>query len=201
MIRVLLAEDMDLIRGAIAALLGLESDIELVAQVERGDEVLPLARQLRPDVAVVDIGLPGLDGLQVCEQLAHELPECQVLILTGLGQPGMLLRAMRAHARGFVVKDTPADSLADSIRRVAAGERVVDPVLVAAALETGTSPLTPRETEVLRAAEGGASTDEVARHLQLSPATVQNYLSNVIIKTHAKNRTDALRICREAGWL
>lgn len=201
MIRVLIAEDMHLIRGALVALLSLEEDMEVVAQLERGDAIVETAVLTRPDVAVLDIDLPGLDGLTAAGRLYDKLPECRTLVLTGLSQPGHLLRALKVHVRGFIVKDAPADMLADGIRRVAAGERVIDPDLVAAALETGVSPLTPRETDVLRAAEDGIATDEIAARLSLSPATVRNYLSNGITKVGGRNRIDAIRIARNAGWL
>jgi len=200
-IRVLIAEDMHMIRGALVALLSLEDDMEVVAELERGDEIVATAQRTQPDVAVVDIDLPGLDGLTAAAQLHTALPECRTLILTGLSQPGNLLRALEAHVRGFIVKDAPADSLADGIRRVAAGHRVIDPDLVAAALETGASPLTGRESDVLRAAGDGITTGEIAHRLALSPATVRNYLSNAISKTGARNRIDAIRIARDAGWL
>ncbi|MGH3739048.1 MAG: response regulator transcription factor [Micromonosporaceae bacterium] len=201
MIRVLIAEDMHLIRSALAALLSLETDIDVVAELSRGDEVVDAALRTRPDVAVLDIDMPGTDGLTVAEQLRERLPECRALILTGLSQPGHLLRALRAHAHGFIVKDKPADRLLDGVRRVARGEHVIDPELVAAAMQTGSSPLTVRETDVLRAADSGDSTDEIAGQLFLSPATVRNYLSNAIGKTGARNRIDAIRIARNTGWL
>ncbi len=201
MIRVLIAEDMHMIRGALVALLSFEQDMEVVAELERGDEIIATALRVRPDVAVLDIDLPGLDGLTAADRLHAALPECRTLVLTGLGQPGNLLRALKAHVRGFILKDAPADSLAAGIRRVAAGQRVIDPDLVANALETGASPLTARESDVLRAAEGGISTGEIATRLSLSPATVRNYLSNAITKTGARNRIDAIRIARDAGWL
>ncbi|MGH3730607.1 MAG: response regulator transcription factor [Micromonosporaceae bacterium] len=201
MIRVLIAEDMHMIRSALVALLSLEDDIEVVAELSRGDQVMEAAARTRPDVAVLDIDMPGMDGLTVAEQLRTRLPGCHALILTGLSQPGHLLRALQVHARGFIVKDKPADRLVDGVRRVARGERVIDPDLVAAALETGGSPLTPRETDVLRAADSGNSTEEIAKALHLSPATVRNYLSNAITKTGARNRIDAIRIARDAGWL
>lgn len=201
MIRVLIAEDMHMIRSALVALLSLEEDLDVVAELSRGDQVLDTALATRPDVAVLDIDMPGMDGLTVAEQLHERLPHCHALILTGLSQPGHLLRALQAHALGFIVKDRPADMLVDGIRRVARGERVIDPELVAAALETGASPLTPRETDVLRTAEAGVSTEEIATALFLSPATVRNYLSNAITKTGARNRIDAIRIARNAGWL
>jgi two-component system, NarL family, response regulator DesR len=201
MIRVLIAEDMHLIRGALVALLSLEDDLEVVAELERGDQIVATALQTRPDVAVLDIDLPGLDGLTAADQLHQQLPDCRTLVLTGLSQPGHLLRALEAHVRGFIVKDAPAQTLADGIRQVAAGLRVIDPELIAAALETGTSPLTAREADVLRAADSGIPTDQIADRLALSPATVRNYLSNAISKVGGRNRIDAIRIARNAGWL
>ncbi|MFC4591747.1 response regulator transcription factor [Sphaerisporangium corydalis] len=201
MIRVLIAEDMHMIRSALVALLSLEDDLEVVAEIERGDEVLAAALRTRPDVAVLDIDMPGLDGLSAAGQLSERLPGCRTLVLTGLSQPGNLLRALKVHVKGFIVKDAPAQTLTDGIRRIARGERVIDPELVAAALETGSSPLTPRETDVLRAASTGISTVEIAGHLSLSQATVRNYLSNAIDKVGGRNRIDAIRISRDAGWL
>jgi len=198
---VLIAEDMHMIRGALVALLSLEEDMQVVAELERGDLIVPTALATQPDVAVVDIDLPGLDGLTAAEQLHQRLPECRTLVLTGLSQPGNLLRALKVHVRGFIVKDAPAETLADGIRRVSRGERVLDPELVAAPLETGSSPLTPREADVLRAAEDGIPTEQIAVRLSLSPATVRNYLSNAISKIGGRNRIDAIRIARDAGWL
>jgi two-component system response regulator DesR len=200
-IRVLIAEDMHLIRGALVALLSLEPDMQVVAELDRGDTIVDTAVSVRPDVAVLDIDLPGLDGLAAAERLHHRLPDCRTLVLTGMSQPGHLLRALQNHVRGFIVKDAPVDTLADGIRRVARGERVLDPELVAVALETGSTPLTERETEVLRTAESGLPTDQIAAHLSLSPATVRNYLSNAISKIGGRNRLDAIRIARDAGWL
>ncbi len=201
MIRVLIAEDMHMIRGALVALLSLEQDMEVVAELERGDEIVAAALRTRPDVAVLDIGLPGLDGLAAAELLREMLPSCRILVLTGLSQPGTLLRALKVHVRGFIVKDAPAETLASGIRRVASGERVIDPKLVAAALETGATPLTARETDVLREAESGKPIEQIAARVSLSPATVRNYLSNAISKVGARNRIDAIRIARDAGWL
>jgi two-component system response regulator DesR len=201
MIRVLIAEDMHMIRGALVALLSLEDDMQVVAELERGDQIVPTALRTHPDVAVVDIDLPGLDGLTAAEQLHQRLPECRTLVLTGLSQPGNLLRALKVHVRGFIVKDAPADTLAEGVRRVARGERVIDPELVAAALETGSTPLTIREADVLREAERGLPTEQIAVRLSLSPATVRNYLSNAISKVGGRNRIDAIRIARNAGWL
>jgi two-component system, NarL family, response regulator DesR len=201
MIRVLIAEDMHMIRGALTALLALEPDMEVVAELERGDEIVDTALRTRPDVAVLDIGLPGLDGLTAAEQLHDRLPECRTLVLTGMTRPGNLLRALKVGVRGFIPKDAPAQMLADGIRKVATGQRVIDPELVAAALETGASPLTGRETDVLREAENGTTTEAIGAQLALAPATVRNYLSNAISKTGARNRIDAIRIARDAGWL
>jgi two-component system response regulator DesR len=200
-IHVLVAEDMHLIRGALVALIGLEEDMQVVAELDRGDLVEPTALRVEPDVAVLDIDMPGLDGLTAARRLQVSVPACQSLILTGLSQPGHLLRALEGRVRGFLPKDAPASELADAIRRVAAGERVLDPVLVAAALETGANPLTDRETDVLRAAAAGLSTEEIGDTVSLSPATVRNYLSYAIAKLGARNRIDAIRIARDAGWL
>jgi two-component system, NarL family, response regulator DesR len=200
-IKVLIAEDMHMIRGALVALLRLEPDIDVVAELERGDTIVETALKARPDVAVIDIDLPGLDGLSAAASLREQLPSCQTLVLTGLSQPGNLLRALKVHVKGFLLKDAPAPALANAIRSVAAGRRVLDPELVAVAVETGASPLTERETDVLRAAVSGGSTEEIGSLLNLSPATVRNYLSNAISKLGARNRMDAVRIAKEAGWL
>jgi two-component system, NarL family, response regulator DesR len=200
-IRVLVAEDMHMIRSALVALLSLESDMEVVAELDRGDAIVQTALDTRPDVAVLDIDLPGTDGLTAAEELHRRLPECRTLVLTGLSQPGNLLRALKVHVRGFIIKDAPAETLADGVRRVARGERVIDPELVAAALETGSTPLTIREADVLREAERGLPTEQIAVRLSLSPATVRNYLSNAISKVGGRNRIDAIRIARNAGWL
>ncbi|HJZ72666.1 MAG TPA: response regulator transcription factor [Vicinamibacterales bacterium] len=201
MIRVLIAEDMHMIRGALVALLRLEPDIDVVAELDRGDAIVETALKTRPDVAVIDIDLPGVDGLSAAASLREKLPSCQTLVLTGLSQPGNLLRALKVHVKGFLLKDAPAPALANAIRSVAAGRRVLDPELVAVAVETGATPLTDRETDVLRAAVSGRSTEEIGSLLNLSPATVRNYLSNAISKLGARNRMDAIRIAEEAGWL
>jgi len=200
-IRVLIAEDMHMIRGALVALLRLERDIEVVAELDRGDTILETSLRTKPDVAVIDIDLPGLDGLSAAASLRERLPTCQTLVLTGLSQPGNLLRALKAHVKGFLLKDAPAPALANAIRSVAAGRRVLDPELVAVAVETGANPLTDRETDVLRAAVSGLSTEEIGARLNLSPTTVRNYLSNAIGKLGARNRLDAIRIAKGAGWL
>jgi len=200
-IRVLIAEDMHMIRGALVALLRLERDIDVVAELDRGDTILETALRTRPDVAVIDIDLPGLDGLSAAGALHEHLPECRVLVLTGLSQPGNMLRALKVHVRGFLLKDAPASQLASAIRSVATGQRVLDSELVAAAVETGSTPLNDREADVLRAAVSGLSTTEIGDRLNLSPATVRNYLSNAIGKLGARNRLDAIRIAEDAGWL
>lgn len=201
MIRVLIAEDQHMIRGALVALLDLEDDLTVVASVDRGDLVVGAVVEHLPDVAVLDIEMPGLDGLSVAEQLVDEHPSCRVLILTGLGKPHHVHRAMQLHVQGFLPKDAPPDQLAEAIRTIAAGGRVVDPKLVAHAFEVGLSPLTPRESEVLAHATSGATTREIGITLALSPATVRNYLSNSIAKLGARNRHDAARIARAAGWI
>jgi two-component system, NarL family, response regulator DesR len=201
MIRVLLAEDQALVRGALAALLALEGDLELVAEVGRGDEVVPAAVEVRPDVALLDIEMPGGDGLTAAAALRKELPACRVVILTTFGRPGYLRRAMECGAVGFLLKDAPAAQLAAAIRRVMAGERVVDPALAAAALSEGQSPLTQREREALAAASSGASIAEIADRLALSEGTVRNYLSMAMQKLGARNRVEAARVAEEKGWL
>ena len=201
MIRVLLAEDQAMVRGALAGLLSLEPDIEVVAQVARGDEVLPAAREQRPDIALLDIEMPGIDGLQAAAQLTAELPESKVLILNTFGRPGYLRRAMESGAAGFLLKDAPAEELARAIRRAVRGERVVDPGLAAAALSEGPSPLTARERDVLAAAREHATVADIAEALHLSPGTVRNYLSAAIGKVGARNRVEAIRAAEDKGWL
>ncbi len=201
MIKVLLAEDQGMMRGALALLLGLEEDIEIVAQVGNGDEILPKALETRPDIALLDIELPGRSGLDAAADLRSGLPECRVLILTTFGRPGYLRRAMEAGACGFLVKDGPVEDLAAAIRRVLAGERVIDPALAAAALSAGPNPLTQRERDVLAAAVDGATVADIAAKVHLSPATVRNYLSAAIGKTSTRNRMEAVRAARQNGWL
>lgn len=201
MIRLLLADDQALVRGALAALLSLEPDLEVVAQVASGDAVLAAAREHRPDVALLDIEMPGLDGIAATGELTAALPGVRVLIVTTFGRPGYLRRALQAGAAGFVVKDTPAARLADAVRRVHAGLRVVDPSLATDSLLTGDSPLTAREAEVLRAARDGAPVAAIARRLFLSEGTVRNHLSAAIGKTGASNRAEAVRTAEGHGWL
>ncbi|BDM72445.1 DNA-binding response regulator [Streptomyces nigrescens] len=201
MIRVLLAEDQSMVREALAALLSLEADLEVVAQAARGDEVLATARAHDVDVALLDIEMPGLTGLDAAAVLRRELPGVKIVILTTFGRPGYLRRAMEAGADAFLVKDAPAARLADAVRRVLRGERVIDPALAAAALADGASPLTEREREVLRTAADGATNAEIAAALHLSQGTVRNYLSTAIQKTGARNRAEAVRTARDKGWL
>jgi len=201
MIRLLLADDQELFRAALAALLSLQPDFEVVASVGRGDEVAAAAMEQRPDVALLDIEMPGLDGLAAAAVLVREAPHCRSLILTTFGRPGYLRRAMESGAYGFVVKDAPAEQLADGIRRVMAGQRVIDPALAAATLAGGTSPLTARERDVLTAARPGKTVADIARQLFLSEGTVRNYLSAAMAKTGARNRAEAVRVAEERGWL
>jgi two-component system response regulator DesR len=201
MIRVLLAEDMDMIRGALVALLALEADITVVAEVQSGDALLAAALATRPDVAIIDVGLPKLDGLSAAAQLHDELPECRTLILTGLGQPGTLRRALAAQVSGYLLKDAPPEELADAVRKIAAGQRLIDPQLAFAAWESPESPLSVREAEVLQLAAEGMEPGEIAARLYLSKGSVRNYLSAAVTKLNARNRLDAVRIGRESGWL
>ena len=200
-IRVLLADDQSLVRGAMAALLGLEGDIEVVAEVSRGDEVVLAVQQHEPDVCLLDIEMPGLDGIAVAAQVADVRPECRTLIVTTFSRPGYLRRALEAGASGFVVKDTPARALADAVRRVHAGLRVVDSALATESLLDGPNPLTPREREVLREALTGAPVASIAATVHLSPGTVRNHLSAAIGKTGASTRGEAARTAEERGWL
>lgn len=200
-IRLLLADDQALVRGALAALLGLEPDLEVVGEVDRGDEVLEAVRRLNVDVALLDIEMPGLDGIAVAEQLRDEAPQVKSLIVTTFGRPGYLRRAMDAGAAGFVVKDTPADELADAVRRVSQGLRVLDPGLATESVIDGASPLTEREREVLRHVLSGAPVSDVADAVALSEGTVRNYLSSAATKTNARSSSEAAVIARDRGWL
>ncbi|MGH8988298.1 MAG: response regulator [Acidimicrobiales bacterium] len=200
-IRVLLADDQELIRSALARLLDLEDDLSVVASVARGDDVVSAAQASRPDVALLDLEMPGIDGLAAAALLSERVPSCRTLILTTFGRPGYLRRAMESGASGFVVKDAPVDQLADAIRRVASGERVLDPTLAAATLATGPSPLTERERDVLAATRTGASVAEIAAQLFLSEGTVRNYLSQAIAKVGARSRVEAALTAEGHGWL
>lgn len=201
MIRVLLADDQALVRGAMAALLGLEGDLEIVAEVGSGDEVVPAALRTRPDVAVLDIEMPGLDGISAAAELTTRLPSTRVLVVTTFGRPGYLRRALEAGASGFVVKDTPSDELAEAVRTVARGGRVVDPTLATEVVVGGPNPLTEREREVLAVALDGRSAADIAAKVHLSPGTVRNHLSSAIGKTGTSNRVEAARRAQDLGWL
>lgn len=201
MISVLIAEDMHLIRGAMVALLSTEQDIKVVEQVGHGDDVVPFCLRHRPDVALLDIGLPGTDGLAAASELNRRLPACRTMMLTGLATPVALRRALDAGVRGFVVKDAPAGELARCVRRVAGGERVIDPELAVAALHARENPLTTRELEVLTVAAEGEPVREIAKRLFLSGGTVRNYLSRILAKVGARTRVEAVTIAQEAGWL
>ncbi|MGO1173499.1 MAG: response regulator [Actinomycetaceae bacterium] len=201
MIRVLLADDQALVRGAMAALLDLEPDIEVVAQVGSGDEVVEAARDSVADVCLLDIEMPGLDGIESARALARDLPTTRSLIVTTFGRPGYLRRALEAGASGFVVKDTPAGELAEAVRKVHDGLRVVDPSLASESLAAGANPLSDRERDILRAALDGAPVSEIAQSVFLSPGTVRNYLSSAIGKTGTSTRAQAARTAQERGWL
>jgi two-component system, NarL family, response regulator DesR len=201
MIRVLLAEDQAMVRGALAALLTLEGDIKIIAEVGRGDEVVAVALATKPDIALLDIEMPGCDGITAAAALHSQLPSCRVLILTTFGRPGYLRKAMESGVVGFLLKDAPSTQLATAIRRAVAGERVVDPTLAMAALSEGNNPLTERERNVLAAATGGASISDIAISLFLTEGTVRNYLSVAIQKLGAHNRVEAAHIAEQKGWL
>jgi two-component system response regulator DesR len=201
LIKVLIAEDQAMIRGALAALLAIENDIEVVAQVDRGDRVVEAALKTSPDVALLDIEMPGQDGITAAGELRTKLPSCRTLILTVFGRPGYLRKAIDAGVSGFLLKDAPPDELAAAIRRTARGEKVIDAQLAVAALSEGSSPLTPRERDVLAMSTRGASVEEIARALHLTNGTVRNHLSIAIQKLNARNRVEAARIAEEKGWL
>ena len=201
MIRLLLADDQALVRGALAALLSMESDLEVVAEVGRGDEVVDAAREHRPDVALLDVEMPGMDGIAATAALREALPDVRVLIVTTFGRPGYVRRGLQAGAGGFVVKDTPARELAEAVRRVHSGLRVIDPTLATDSMIAGESPLTARESDVLREALRGGSIADLAGSLYLSEGTVRNHLSSAIGKTGARNRAEAAQIAQTNGWL
>ncbi|GGO23256.1 response regulator transcription factor [Microbispora bryophytorum] len=201
MIRVVLAEDQSMVRGALASLLGLEPDIEVVGEAADGDEVIAVAEATRPDIALLDIEMPGRDGISAAQELRRRVPGCRVVILTTFGRPGYLRRAMEAGAVAFLVKDSPASELAAAIRRVLRGERVIDPGLAAAALSAGPNPLSTRERDVLSAAADGSTINDISLRLHLSEGTVRNYLSAAIHKTDARNRIEAVQKAQAQGWL
>ena len=200
-IRILLAEDQAMVRGALTALLNLEEDLEVVVEVSQGDQVVQTAKKTKPDIALLDIEMPGIDGLSAAEALHMNLPSCRIVILTTFGRSGYLRRAMESGALGFLLKDAPADQLAIAIRRVMAGERVVDPELALSALSDGDNPLTGRERDVLKAWLDGASIADIAAQLYLSEGTVRNHISTAIQKLNVHNRVEAAHLAREKGWL
>jgi two-component system, NarL family, response regulator DesR len=200
-LKILLAEDVAMVRGALVALIELEPDLRVVAALERGDEVVPAAQAHQPDIAIIDIDLPGLDGLSAAEQLHEHMPSCPILILTNLGRAGTLRRALAAHVGGYLLKDAPAEQLATAIRDVAAGRRVIDPQLAVSTWEGDQNPLSPREHGVLRLAAEGAEPAEIAEAMNLSVGTVRNYLTAIVTKLNARNRVDAIKTAYDSGWL
>ena len=200
-LRILLAEDVTMVRGALVALIELEPDLKVVADVERGDQIIPAAELYQPDIAIIDIDLPGLDGLSAAEQLYEVMPGCRTLILTNLGRAGTLRRALAANVCGYILKDAPPDQLAKAIRNCAAGRRVIDPHLAVSAWDSDQNPLSPREHEVLRKAAEGAQPAEIAAVLHLSIGTVRNYLTGIVTKLDARNRVDAIKTAYDSGWL
>jgi two-component system response regulator DesR len=201
MIRVMLAEDQAMVRGALATLLGLEDDLDVVAEAADGEQAVAMALEVKPDVALLDIEMPGVDGITAASRIHQALPACKLMILTTFGRPGFLRRAMESGASAFLVKDSPAQELAAAIRRVLAGEQVIDPGLAAAALSAGPNPLSPRERDVLAASADGATITDIAARLHLSEGTVRNYLSAAIGKVGARNRIEAVRSAEVQGWL
>jgi two-component system, NarL family, response regulator DesR len=200
-IRVLIAEDQAMVRGALAALLRLEPDIDVVAQAERGDEAVRLAMETKPDIVLLDIELPGTDGLTAAEHLRTRLPSCRVVMLTTFDRAGYLRRAVDGGAVGFLLKDAPAAELAKAVRTVMAGRRVIDPALALTALSGGDNPLTAREREVLAAASTGATVGDIATRVSISEGTVRNHLSVAIQKVGGRNRFEAAKLAEQKGWL
>jgi two-component system response regulator DesR len=200
-LKILLAEDVHMVRSALAALLDIESDLTVVAQVSSGDQIVPMAIETRPDVAIIDVDLPVMDGLSAAQLLHTKLPTCRTLILTGMGRPGTLRRALSASVSGFLLKDAPFERLAQAVREVAAGRRIVDPQLALSAWDVGEIPLSGREIQVLRLAAGGAEPPEIAATMHVSVGTVRNYLTKIVTKLNARNRVDAIRIATAAGWI
>ncbi len=200
-LKILLAEDVAMVRGALVALIELEPDLKVVAAIENGLDIVPTALSVQPDIAIIDIDLPGLDGLSAAAQLHERLPSCRTLILTNLGRAGTLRRALAAHVSGYMLKDAPPEQLATAIRNIAAGRRVIDPQLALSTWEGTQNPLSAREHEVLRLAADGSEPEEIAKALHLSVGTVRNYLTSVVTKLNARNRVDAIKTAYDAGWL
>jgi two-component system, NarL family, response regulator DesR len=200
-LKILLAEDVAMVRGALVALIELEPDMKVVSAVERGDDIVPQALTHAPHVAIIDINLPGIDGLTAADQLHKRLPSCRTLILTNLSRKGDVRRALSAHVSGYLIKDAPPEELARAIRTIVAGQRFIDPELALSVWESAENPLSPREREILRIVETGAQPGEIASFLHLSVGTVRNYLTTIVTKLNARNRLDAVRAAHEAGWL
>lgn len=200
-LKILLAEDVAMVRGALVALIELEPDLKVVAAIENGADIVPTALACQPDVAIIDIDLPGLDGLTAAAELYEKMPACHTLILTNLGRAGTLRRALAAHVSGYMLKDAPPEQLAMAIRNIAAGRRVIDPQLAMSTWEGGQNPLSAREHEVLRLAANGSEPEEIASALHLSVGTVRNYLTSIVTKLHARNRVEAIKNAYDAGWL
>lgn len=201
MLQILLAEDVAMVRGALVALIELEPDLNVVAALENGLEIVSTALRVRPDVAVLDIDLPGLDGLSAAIELRAALPDCRTLILTNLGRSGTVSRALAARVSGFLLKDSPPENLSAAIRNVAMGLRVIDPQLALSAWDSGHNPLSDREQQVLRRTADGASPTEIASAMHLAVGTVRNYLTTIVTKLHARNRVDAVKTAYDSGWL
>jgi two-component system response regulator DesR len=200
-LKILLAEDVAMVRGALVALIELEPDLKVVADIENGADIVPTALECQPDIAIIDIDLPGLDGLTAAAQLNKQMPACRTLILTNLGRAGTLRRALAAHVSGYMLKDAPPEQLAMAIRNVAAGRRVIDPQLAVSTWEGSQNPLSAREHEVLRLAAQGTEPAEIAVTLHLSVGTVRNYLTTIVTKLNARNRVDAIKTAYDMGWL
>jgi two-component system response regulator DesR len=200
-LRILLAEDVAMVRGALVALIELEPDLKVVAAIENGADIVPTALKHQPDIAIIDIDLPGLDGLTAAAQLYEKLPACKTLVLTNLGRAGTLRRALAAHVSGYMLKDAPPEQLATAIRNVAAGRRVIDPQLALSTWEGSQNPLSSREHEVLRRAAEGSEPAEIAAAMHLSIGTVRNYLTTIVTKLNARNRVDAIKTAYDMGWL
>jgi len=200
-LKILLAEDVAMVRGALVALIELEPDLKVVAAIENGADIVPVALTHQPDIAIIDIDLPGLDGISAAAQLHEKLPACRTLILTNLGRAGTLRRALGAHVSGYMLKDAPPEQLAMAIRNIANGRRVIDPHLALSTWEGSQNPLSPREHAVLRLAADGSEPEEIAAVLHLSVGTVRNYLTTIVTKLQARNRVDAIKTAYDAGWL